>query len=412
MKYDDTPLWHRASLTPKYLFRYRAWRGDHRRAIGAHQTAAPARSIHDNKAHLDAALKWLLLCQDSSGDGGFVGRYRLDKGWSTSYPETTGYIIPTLLDLAARIEDGSMTLFLEAQELVDRAREAGEFLLNIQLPNGAFPAGEIGTNSTRPSPFNTAQIINGLQQLHKLDASQECLSAAERAANWLLEVQDGDGAWRQWFYHNIPATYASHLACWVAELGEYLNDERFKRCALANAEWVIAQQDKASGFFDKCGFTEEEQALRIADLHTIAYNQAGLIRIGKALGKEEIISAAKFAADGVLSTLHRLGWLPGMLNHQWQSKANSACLTGCAQMALIWLDLYELYADKAYLEGANKAIELVKRGQLLESDNPGLRGAIPGSDPLWGWYNDGIMPNWAAKFFIDALLQLERIESK
>ena len=82
-----------------------------------------------------------------------------------------------------------------------------------------------------------------------------------------------------------------------------------------------------------------------------------------------------------------------------------------SRFALIWLDLYELYADKAYLEGANKAIELVKRGQLLESDNPGLRGAIPGSDPLWGWYNDGIMPNWAAKFFIDALLKIQDIET-
>ena len=41
----------------------------------------------------------------------------------------------------------------------------------------------------------------------------------------------------------------------------------------------------------------------------------------------------------------------------------------------------------------------------MDAENPDLRGAIPGPDPLWGWYNDGAMPNWAAKFFIDALLE-------
>ena len=409
MKYDDTPLWHQACLTPKYLIRYRAWRSDHRRALAKHRKLPHTRVTYPNSVHLEAALRWLLLCQDKSGDDGFVGRYRLDDGWTTSYPETTGYIISTLLSLANAIAEGRLDVPHSSDELIARAERAGQFLLKIQLSNGAFPAGEIGNNSENPSPFNTAQIINGLQQLYELNGGPEYRDAAIRAANWLVELQDSDGAWREWFYHNIPATYATHLACWVAELGHLLNDEKLLNCALANANWVLDCQDPHTGFIDKCGFTEEEQALRIADLHTIAYNQAGLIRIGKALGDDRIIGAAKFAADGVLATLNRLDWLPGVLNHQWQSKANSACLTGCAQMALIWLDLYELSSEEKYLDGAEQAIELVKRGQLLESDNPALRGAIPGSDPLWGWYNDGIMPNWAAKFFIDALLQIERL---
>ena len=384
MKYDDIPLWHRAHLTPKYLFRYRAWRGDNRHAIRAHRKEARTRPSYDNKTHLQAALQWLLLSQDESGDDGFVGRYRLDKGWSTAYPETTGYIIPTLLNLAAQTDAGLLQLSPAPEELIERANRAGRFLLNVQLSSGAFPAGEIGANSTKPSPFNTAQIINGLQQLHVFNGEQEYLQAAIRAATWLIEQQDSDGAWRQWFYHNIPATYSTHLACWVAELGSYLGEDKFIDCARANADWAIACQDPATGFFDKCGFTEEEQALRIADLHTIAYNQAGLIRIGKALDDKQIINAAKFAADGVLGTLDRLGWLPGVLDHRWQSKANSACLTGCAQMALIWLDLFELLAEEKYVVAAKKAIEIVKRGQLMVSDNPALRGAIPGSGSLMG----------------------------
>jgi hypothetical protein len=47
--------------------------------------------------HLRAAARWLTAAQDSQQDGGIAGRYRLGGGWTSSYPETTGYIIPTLL---------------------------------------------------------------------------------------------------------------------------------------------------------------------------------------------------------------------------------------------------------------------------------------------------------------------------
>ena len=46
--------------------------------------------------HLRAAAQWLASAQDSQADGGVAGRYRLDRGWTSSYPETTGYIVPTL----------------------------------------------------------------------------------------------------------------------------------------------------------------------------------------------------------------------------------------------------------------------------------------------------------------------------
>lgn len=409
MKYDDVPLWHKARLTPAYLLRYRFWRSAHRRAIFAHRTEAGDRTAESDERHLEAALRWLLSSQDAANDGGFTGRYRLDKGWSTSYPETTGYIIPTLLALAEASDAKLVSLPVASSELIERATRAGQFLLDIQFETGAFPAGEIGPTTKQPSPFNTAQIINGLHQFHKHSGVEDYFHAATRACDWLVDVQDEDGAWRQWFYHSIPATYCAHLACWLAEFGVYAGNEKHKQSAFKNAEWILSHQDKESGFFDKCGFTEEEQRLRIADLHTVAYNQAGLIRIGRALESNEILAAVTLAADGVLETFNRLGWLPGVLDFRWLAKANSACLTGCAQMALVWMDLFEIHGAHKYLDGAERALELVKKGQILESEEQNLAGAIPGSDPLWGWYNDGIMPNWAAKFFIDAVLQKQRL---
>src|SRR5262245_43115219 len=49
---------------------------------------------------LKAVYRWLCVAHDVTPDGGVAGCYNLVKGWGTSYPETTGYIIPTFLHYA------------------------------------------------------------------------------------------------------------------------------------------------------------------------------------------------------------------------------------------------------------------------------------------------------------------------
>ena len=51
------------------------------------------------------------------------------------------------------------------------------------------------------------------------------------------------------------------------------------------------------------------------------------------------------------------------------------------------------------------------RCQDLATPNPAVRGAIKGSQPIWGRYAPFSYPNWATKFFIDAVLLLNEIES-
>jgi hypothetical protein len=55
------------------------------------------------------------------------------------------------------------------------------------------------------------------------------------------------------------------------------------------------------------------------------------------------------------------------------------------------------------VNAAFKAIDEVKRAQTLAHTNGGIRGGIPGSWPIGGEYVQFALPNWAAKFFIDAL---------
>ena len=93
----------------------------HRRTLAATDPGADAA--------IDAALDWLCRAQDSSrtADGGVARHYGLRDGWGASYPETTGYIVPTLIDQAGR---------RGRPELLDRARRMLDWLVAIQFPDG------------------------------------------------------------------------------------------------------------------------------------------------------------------------------------------------------------------------------------------------------------------------------------
>jgi hypothetical protein len=68
------------------------------------------------------------------------------------------------------------------------------------------------------------------------------------------------------------------------------------------------------------------------------------------------------------------------------------------------MKLYQLTGDERLYKTALKNIEQVKSTQSLTSRNGGIRGAIAGSYPVWGGYIHYGYPNWATKFFADALM--------
>ena len=80
---------------------------------------------------LAEGLAWIGRAQDhsSSADGGVACHYCLVKGWGTSYPETTGYIVPTLIREGTRRNNES---------LLRRARRMLDWLVRIQLHSGTF----------------------------------------------------------------------------------------------------------------------------------------------------------------------------------------------------------------------------------------------------------------------------------
>ncbi len=345
--------------------------------------------------HLLQAAQWLERAQDITGDNGVSGRYLLKKGWTSSYPETTGYIIPTFLALAQH---------LESEHWRHRAQRAVEFLLSVQLPDGSFPGLEIAANITKPSVFNTAQIIHGLVAWHASGGDDRAIQAACRAGDWLVSMQDDDGAWRQHTYKDLPVTYSAHASCWLADLGRHTDRSDYLVSVKKHLNWVLSHCDADTGWIDHMGFIPEDHEKRRAVTHTIAYTLWGILMTSELLGLSNGIDAVEKAATRIARRFELSGRLPGVLNYRWQPQSTYTCLTGNAQVALIWLRLFALRGDTRLLNTAVKALDDVKAAQPMTNSNDGIQGGIPGSYPLWGGYVYMGIPNWAAKFFIDALL--------
>ena len=357
-------------------------------------SAVGRRALQPDDEALRAAAAWLERAQDAAGDGGIAGRYRLAGGWSSSYPETTGYTIPTLLRLAEIFDDDRYRA---------RAARAVDFLLGIQLSSGAFPALEIGDNRTEPSPFNTSQIVHGLHTWLRATNDRRVLDPMLRAASWVSDEQDEDGAWRRHFYKGIACTYSAHAACWLAEVGVELDVARLIASAHRNLQWVLSQRDPDTGWIDRCGFSSADHAARRAPTHTIGYTLSGLLRLSQRLRVAEAFDAVRVAAERLLERLERSRFLPGVVDFRWRPQAEYACLAGNAQLSVLWMDLAGTTGDLRFVNAAFKAIDDVKRTQLLASRDAGIRGGVAGSQPIGGEYLPFAFPNWAAKFFIDAL---------
>src|SRR2546430_10683797 len=129
----------------------RAWQREHARLLWlqiAHRNRNVDEGFTDDD-HLTAAAQWLARAHDVMPDGGVAGRFRLAGGWTSSYPETTGYIIPTFLALAR---------VLDESRFERRAQRCAAFLLRVQLLNSAFPGGLLHENTTEPYDLHTPQV--------------------------------------------------------------------------------------------------------------------------------------------------------------------------------------------------------------------------------------------------------------
>ena len=359
---------------------------------------SPDASNQDLDAHITAAIEWLKRAQDAGSDRGVS--YGVDFGgdFKESYPETTGYICRTFVDLWQT--DGD-------RELLDRAVDMGKWEAEIQLPDGAVMGGKFNRNPT-PAVFNTGMVLLGWNALIRSVNEERFKSCAGRAADWLVSLQEPDGHWirgNSRFADPTSTVYNVKAAWGLCETGFLLGRQQYVDAAIRAAEYAISRQ-QPNGWFRECCLTDAEHPL----LHTLAYTMQGLIEIGKLTGRADFIESARKTADAQMTIMGTDGFIPGRQDSEFGPYADWCCLTGSAQTSIIWSELYLISGDAKYRDAAHRVNQYLMARHDIHNNDSRLRGGLPGSWPAWGEYGRFMILNWATKFLIDALLLELKIE--
>lgn len=341
------------------------------------------------------AVGWLLHNQSRSIDGGFA-TYDFADGWTSSYPETTGYIVETLLmwkDL--RTEN----------HILKSARRALDWLVSIQKPSGGWAGGYV--HEMKPEiVFNTGQIIRGLLQGHLHFHDPVYLDSARKAADWLVKIQSPEGFWGRHVHLDTVRVYDTYVASPLYQLGSLVQNPMYKNAALRNAYWVAMNKIKANGWL-----IDADNTLKYNDkpiLHTIAYTMDGLIDIAFFSNDIFLQKAGLATASAIGKKLQDESILRGRYSSDWRGHG-SICNTGVAQIAIIFAKLHIYTGEEYWRSLHNVLINYLLCQQIRTTNDPDLLGALTGSSPIWGRYEPFRLPNWGVKYLVDALMYCKTV---
>ena len=361
-------------------------------------------SFLDYRKNLKSTANWLVK-SIKNGKGGSSAFFSPLTGWSKPYPETTGYIIPTLIKLSNYFEDSRFSF---------AAHDLGDWLLSIQSNLGFWHGGlhsNIQQIETSPSIFNTGQIIKGMMALYRHTEDNKYLYAANNAANWLVSEMRSDGLWPSGDYRaSETPSYYTHVAWPILEVWKETQNFEQKKAAETFLNEILKRKLN-NGVISKWGFEDSGPAFT----HTIAYTIRGFQESSNLLG--DYSRYAKPMEESLEFFVRRSeftnGRLPGEFDEDLKSNNKFVCLTGNAQLAICILLMEKENHDLRLVNSAAKLIDFIRSVQTSFSLLKSTSGAVAGSFPIWGKYMTMRYPNWSAKYYCDALIALlMRLESE
>jgi uncharacterized protein YyaL (SSP411 family) len=351
-----------------------------------------------------AAANWLIRAQKATPDDGVsLGYFPHDgvyDGWRPSYPETTGYIMTSLFDFARRFDDSR---FREA------AIKMGKWEITIQMPSGAVQGGPVTTpDKQTPAAFNTGMVLDGWCSAYESTHDPTFLEAARKAADFLVADLDAEAYFKTNGYYVSTGeikTYTCLCAWAIYRFGSLVGDAQYQEAAIRSFEAALRQQQSNGWFAHNC------LAYSKAPLtHTLGYTLQGILEVGLLSGRDDFIAAVRLGIDPILEKIQLNGYLPGRFYADWEPASFSSCLTGTAQIAIVCYRLAQHTGIMQYKQKADTLVNFLKGLQVLDSKNSSLNGAIGGSFPLLGHYMRAGYPNWATKYFLDALILQDSVE--
>lgn len=357
----------------------------------------------ENTERARAAADWLLRAQRATADDGVsLGYFPCSSDgmrWRPSYPETTGYIISSLLAFAHRHGDAQAR---------DAAIRMAHWEVSIQMTSGAVQGGPIvPAGRQTPAAFNTGMVLDGWCSAYEFTGDGRLLDAARRAGDFLLDDLDDNGYFRTNGAFVKPGeikTYTCLCAWPLHRLSTLAQKATYREAAVLSVEAALRQRQPNGWFAHNC-LTRSEAPLT----HTLGYTLQGILEVGVLERRDDFISAVTQAIHALLPSIGNKGFLPGMFFNDWSPATFSSCLTGSAQLAVVAYRLHELTGKTEYRACADRLVDFLKALQELDAEDEDINGALAGSFPLFGGYMRGGYPNWATKYLLDALMSQERL---
>ena len=271
---------------------------------------------------------------------------------AVSYPEVTGYLIPTLLSVGER----------------NLAYEYAQWLLSVQREDGSFGLRE---NSYA---FDTGQVVRGWTQM--IERMPELEEPLHRACDWVIETADGTTgrllvppSGRDWSLgQRGEVSEAIHLYVLapLRRAGELLNESQYGKFVSKSADFYLK---------NVC-LTDFSRPNALS--HFYAYVQEALVELGyEDQAQRGMASVARFQQPS--------GAVPAYSDVNW------ICSAGLAQFALVW---YRLGQTKQ----ADAALSFL---ESLQNSTGGFFGSYGVSAD----YFPAEEISWAAKYAVEACQQ-------
>lgn len=294
------------------------------------------------------AVSWI---KNNSIEGeGVICNTNLPK----SYPEVTGYFIPTLLRWGYR----------------ERACSYAEWLCSIQKPEGSW----YNTEDTAPYIFDTAQILKGLLAIRTImpQVDPHILLGcewifAQMQENGRLMTPDTD----DWGSDRNVCDEVIHIYCLspLYEAAEVFHRPEYRK--------------KTKRILDYYKQNYYEKIMNFSLLsHFYAYLMEALLDIGE-------LEMVKEAMRRIEVYQKSNGAVPAYSHCDW------VCSTGLFQLSLVWFRLGDL-------DRGNRAFEYACK---LQNESGGWFGSYLSEDNLseCNTYIPTGEISWAVKYFMDAL---------
>src|SRR5207302_4771131 len=156
------------------------------------------------------------------------------NGWRASYPETTGYIMTTMLNVARRFA---------APKYRHAALRMGYWEIAIQMASGAVQGGPVvAPDKQTAAAFNTGMVLDGLCSALPETDDVAFVEAARRAADFLENDIDEAGYFRtsgQFVSAGEIKTYNCLCAWAMYRFGELVGEPRYLQSATRCVEAAV-----------------------------------------------------------------------------------------------------------------------------------------------------------------------------